>query len=66
MATLWIGQNGVESFFAKTDSSNISKDKKMSHLKTLLVGKTKRAVNGMGYACAMCDHAWKTLQRKFR
>ena len=32
-------------FLATVDSSNISKDKKMSHLKFCLVGKAKRAVN---------------------
>ena len=52
-------------FLATVDSINISKDKKMSHLKTLFVGKAKQAVNGMGCAGAMYDHAWNTLQRKF-
>ena len=52
-------------FLATVDSSNISKDEKMKHLKILLVGKVKRAVNGMGYAGAMYDHAWNSLQRKF-
>ena len=37
----------------------------MSHLKTLLVAKAKRAGNGMGYAAAMYDHARNTLQRMF-
>ena len=37
----------------------------MSHLNTLLTGKAKRAVNGMGYSGAMYDEAWKTLERKF-
>ena len=45
---------------ATVDSSNISKDKKMNQMKTLLVGRAKRAVNGMGYAGAMYDHAWNT------
>ena len=51
-------------FLATVDSCSISKDKRMSHSKALLVGKAKRAVNGMGYAGAMYDHARNTLQRK--
>ena len=47
------------------DSSNINKDEKMSHLKTLLDGKAKRAVKGIGYAGAIYGHAWNTLRRKF-
>ena len=65
MANLWIGQNRVDCFLATVDNNNISKDEKMSRLKTLLVGKAKRAVKGMGYAIAMYDYAWNTLQRKF-
>merc|ERR1712117_923745 len=37
----------------------------MSHLKTLLIGKAKRALNGIGYSGAMYDEAWRILQRKF-
>ena len=59
----WTEWSGM--FLATIDSSNISKDENMSHLKTLLVEKAKRAVNGMGYSGAMYDHAWNTLQRKF-
>ena len=51
-------------FLATVYSSNISKDEMMSDVKTLLIGKAKRAVNGMGYTGAMYDHAWNTLQRK--
>ena len=52
-------------FLSTKHSSSISRDEKMSHLKTLLVGKAKRAVNGMGYSGLMYDQAWNTLQRKF-
>ena len=52
-------------FLATIDSSDISRDEKMSHLKTLLTGKAKRAVSGMGYSGTMYEEAWKTLQRKF-
>ena len=52
-------------FLATIYRSNISKDEKMSHPKTLLVERAKRAVNAMGYAGAKYDHAWNTLQRKF-
>ena len=59
----WPEWSGV--FLSTIHSSSISRDKKMSHLKTLLVGKAKRAVNGMGYSVTMYDQAWNTLQRKF-
>ena len=52
-------------FLAAVDSIYISNDEKMSQSKTLPVGKAKRAVNGMGYAGAVFDYAWNTLQRKF-
>ena len=52
-------------FLATIDSSDISRDEKMSHLKSLLTGKVKRAVSGMGYSGTMYEEAWKTLQRKF-
>ena len=37
----------------------------MSHLKTLLYGKGRRAVIGMGYSGTIYDQAWNTLQRNF-
>ena len=52
-------------FLATVDSSSISNDEKMSHLKALLTGKAKRAVNGLGYSGTMYVEAWNTLQRKF-
>ena len=52
-------------FLATVDSSDITRDEKMSHLKTLLIGKAKRALNGIGYSGAMYDEAWRILQRKF-
>ena len=52
-------------FSATVDSSSINNDEKMSHMKTLLTGKVKRAVNGLGYSGAMYVEAWNTLQRKF-
>ena len=52
-------------FQSTVHNSPISRDEKMSHLKTLLTGKAKRAVNGMVYSGAMYDEAWKTLERKF-
>ena len=48
-------------FLSTIHSSSISRDEKMSHLKTLLVGKAKQAVNGMGYSGTMYDQAWNTL-----
>ena len=52
-------------FVSTIHNSSISRDEKMSHLKTLLVGKAKRAVNGMSYSGTMYNQAWNTLQRKF-
>ena len=52
-------------FLATVDSSDITRDEKMSHLKTLLIGKAKRALNGIGYTGAMYDEAWRILKRKF-
>ena len=52
-------------FLATVDSSDITRDEKMSHLKALLIGKTKRALNGIGYSGAMYDEAWRILPRKF-
>ena len=37
---------------------------KMSHLKTLLTGKAKSAISGMGYSGQFCSAAWSILERK--
>ena len=37
---------------------------KMSHLKTLLTGKTKSAISGMGYSGEFYAQAWELLGRK--
>ena len=37
----------------------------MSHLKTLLTGKTKSAISGMGYSGEFYTQAWELLGRKF-
>ena len=59
----WPEWSGI--FLATIDSSSLTKDEKMGHLKTLLSGKPKRAVSGMGYTGAMYDQACSTLTSKF-
>ena len=52
-------------FLATVDSSDITRDEKMSHLKTLLIGKAKRALNGIGYSGAMYEKTWRILKRNY-
>lgn len=52
-------------FLATVDAANISHAEKMSHLKTLLGGKAKQTISGMGYAGDMYPIAWQALTRKF-
>ena len=42
---------------------NIPDSKKMSHLKTLLTGKAKSAISGMGYSGEFYAQAWELLGR---
>ena len=52
-------------FLATIDSSPLTNDEKMSHLKSLVTGKAKRAIMGLGFSGAMYNQAWQTLQKKF-
>ena len=43
----------------------IPDSEKMSHLKTLLTGKAKSAISGMGYSGQIYSAAWNILERNF-
>ena len=52
-------------FIATVDKRMIPDSEKMSHLKTLLTGKAKSAISGMGYSGQFYSAAWNILERKF-
>ena len=52
-------------FLATVDESGISDSNKMKHLKSLLNGKAKAAIEGMGVSGQMCRVAWQTLEHDF-
>ena len=50
---------------ATVDQRPIPDSEKMSHLKTLLTGKARSAISGMGYSGQFYGAAWSILERKF-
>ena len=52
-------------FKATVHHRDIPDSEKMSHLKTLLTGKAKSAISGMGYSGEFYAQAWELLERKF-
>ena len=52
-------------FKATVHHCDIPDSEKMSHLKTLLTGKAKSAISGMGYSGEFYAQAWELLGRKF-
>ena len=52
-------------FIATVDQRPIPDSEKMSHLKTLLTGKARSAISGMGYSGQFYGAAWSILERKF-
>ena len=52
-------------FIATVDQRPIPESEKMSHLKTLLTGKARSAISGMGYSGQFYGAAWSILERKF-
>ena len=52
-------------FIATVDQRPIPDSEKMSHLKTLLTGKARSAISGMGYSRQFYGAAWSILERKF-
>ena len=57
--------NPLEWFKAMVHHRDIPDSEKMSHLKTLLTGKAKSAISGMGYSGEFYAQAWELLGRKF-
>ena len=49
-------------FLATVDSAGIDNSLKMNHLKTLVTGRAKAAIDGMGYSGEMYPIAWNNLQ----
>ena len=56
----WFGQ-----FKSTVDSAILSKDEKLTYLKTLVVGKAKAAIAEYSYSGVLYEDALATLQRKF-
>ena len=52
-------------FIAVIHNAPINDNAKMSHLKTLVKGKAKAAIAGLGYSGALYHTAWDTLVRNF-
>ena len=52
-------------FLETVDKAAIDDSLKMNHLKTLVSGKAKAAIAGMGYTGQMYAVAWNTLERHF-
>ena len=52
-------------FKATVHHLDIPDSEKMSQLKTLLTGKAKSAISGMGYSGEFYAQAWELLGRKF-
>ena len=52
-------------FIATVDQRPTPDSEKMSHLKTLLTGKARTAISGMGYTGQFYGAAWSILERKF-
>ena len=56
---------GSSMFIATVDQRPIPDSEKMSHLKTLLTGKARSAISGMGYSGQFYGAAWSILDRMF-
>ena len=52
-------------FQATVHAANIDDSVKMNHLKTMVTGKTKEAIAGLGYTAEMYNVAWNVLVRNF-
>ena len=52
-------------FQATVHAANIDDSVKMNHLKTMITGKTKEAIAGLGYTAEMYNVAWNVLVRNF-
>ena len=52
-------------FLSTVHAANIEASLKMNHLKTLVTGKAKEVIAGLGYTGDMYDIAWNTLVAHF-
>ena len=52
-------------FQATVHAANIDDSVKMNHLKTMVTGKAKEAIAGLGYTAEMYNVAWNVLVRSF-
>ena len=52
-------------FQATVHAANIDDSVKMNHLKTMVTGKAKEAIAGLGYSAEMYNVAWNVLVRNF-
>ena len=52
-------------FQATVHASNMDDSVKMNHLKTMVIGKAKEAIAGLGYTAEMYNVAWNVLVRNF-
>ena len=59
------GRSGKNMFKATVHHRDIPHSEIMSHLKTLLTGKAKSAISGMGYSVEFYAQAWEPLGRNF-
>ena len=50
---------------ATVHAANLDDSVKMNHLKTMVTGKAKEAIAGLGYTAEMCNVAWNVLVRNF-
>ena len=51
-------------FVATVHNRAIPSSEKISHLKTMLTGKTRAAIASMSYSGDLYDNAWALLERK--
>ena len=52
-------------FQATVHAANMDDSVKMNHLKTMVTGKAKKAIAGLGYTAEMYNVAWNVLVRNF-
>ena len=56
----WSGQ-----FLATVDQAGVPDSVKMNYLKTIVTGRAKSSIDGMGYSGGMYQVAWQTLEQDF-
>ena len=61
----WEWPEWSQLFQATVHAANIDDSVKMNHLKTMVTGKAKEALAGLGYTAEMYNVAWNVLVRNF-